>query len=48
MTPFFQLRKGESPMRTLRIHRLLRVAALAALAVLLLCIPAFAAEEGAE
>mgnify|MGYP004519133041 FL=1 len=35
-------------MRTLRNHRLLRVAALAALAVLLLCIPAFAAEEGAE
>ena len=30
-------------MRTLRNHRLLRVAALAALAVLLLCIPAFAA-----
>ena len=35
-------------MRTLRTHRLLRVAALAALAVLLLCVPAFAAEEGAE
>ena len=35
-------------MRTLRNHRLLRVAALAALAVLLLCVPAFAAEEGAE
>ena len=35
-------------MRTLRNHRLLRVAALAALAAMLLCIPAFAAEEGAE
>ena len=35
-------------MRTLRNHRLLRVAALVALAVLLLCVPAFAAEEGAE
>ena len=35
-------------MRTLRTHRLLRVAALVALAALLLCIPAFAAEEGAE
>ncbi len=35
-------------MRTLRNHRLLRVAALAALAVLLLCVSAFAAEEGAE
>ena len=35
-------------MRTLRTHRLLRVAALVALAALLLCVPAFAAEEGAE
>ena len=35
-------------MRTLRIHRLLRVAALVALAAMLLCVPAFAAEEGAE
>ena len=35
-------------MRTLRNHRLLRVAALVALAALLLCVPAFAAEEGAE
>ena len=35
-------------MRTLRNHRLLRVAALAALAAMLLCVPAFAAEEGAE
>ena len=35
-------------MRTLRTHRLLRVAALAALAAVLLCVPAFAAEEGAE
>ena len=35
-------------MRTLRNHRLLRVAALAALAAVLLCVPAFAAEEGAE
>ena len=35
-------------MRTLRNHRLLRVAALVALAAMLLCVPAFAAEEGAE
>ena len=35
-------------MRTLRTHRLLRVAALVALAALLLCVPAFAAEEGTE
>ena len=35
-------------MRTLRNHRLLRVATLVALAAMLLCIPAFAAEEGAE
>ena len=35
-------------MRTLRTHRLLRVAALVALAAMLLCVPAFAAEEGAE
>ncbi len=35
-------------MRTLRTHRLLRIAALVALAALLLCVPAFAAEEGAE
>ena len=35
-------------MRTLRTHRLLRVAALVALAALLLCVPAFAAEEDAE
>ena len=35
-------------MRTLRNHRLLRVAALVALAAVLLCVPAFAAEEGAE
>ena len=35
-------------MRTLRTHRLLRVAALVALATLLLCVPAFAAEEGTE
>ena len=35
-------------MRTLRTHRLLCVAALAALAAMLLCVPAFAAEEGAE
>ena len=32
----------------MRTHRLLRVAALVALAALLLCVPAFAAEEGAE
>ena len=35
-------------MRTLRNHRLLCVAALVALAAMLLCVPAFAAEEGAE
>ena len=35
-------------MRNLRNHRLLRVAALVALAAMLLCVPAFAAEEGAE
>ena len=35
-------------MRTLRNHRLLRIAALVALAAMLLCVPAFAAEEGAE
>ena len=35
-------------MRTLRTHRLLRVAALVALAAMLLCVPAFAAEEGSE
>ena len=35
-------------MRTLRNHRLLRVAALVALAAMLLCVPAFAAEEGSE
>ena len=35
-------------MRNLRNHRLLRVAMLTALAAALLCVPAFAAEEGAE
>ena len=35
-------------MRNLRNHRLLRVAMLTALVAALLCVPAFAAEEGAE
>ena len=44
----FSVAERRIPMRNLRNHRLLRVAMLTALAAALLCVPAFAAEEGAE
>ena len=44
----FSVVERRIPMRNLRNHRLLRVAMLTALAAALLCVPAFAAEEGAE
>ena len=44
----FSVVERRIPMRNPRNHRLLRVAMLTALAAALLCVPAFAAEEGAE